>query len=185
MTKNELNNRYFRWMCQLVSDRRYLRGRSYRRLLQFLHSVDFVYSIPMDGNREADGIDLRYRFGYENSYNDSYIALNLDDHPCSILEMMVALAIRCEENIMDDPDIGDRTGKWFWGMIENLGLTCMDDANYDQLYVSKVVEHFLNRDYKKNGRGGLFTVKHSGYDLRTVEIWCQMCWYLDELCAAG
>ena len=147
-----------------------------------LSKTDFYYTIPMDGNREADGIDLRYRFGYENSYDESMIAAYLDDRPCSVLEMMIALAIRCEENIMDDPDIGDRTGQWFWSMIENLGLSDMDDAEYDELYVHRIVKRFLDRGYKKNGEGGLFTIHHSaGRDLRNVEIWYQMCWYLDEL----
>lgn len=181
MRLSGLKSRYFHWMCQLVSDQRYLKGHSYQKLLWFLHSVQFTYSIPMDGNREADGIDLRYRFGYENSYTNPEIATYLDDRPCSVLEMMIALAIRCEENIMDDPDIGDRTGEWFWGMIDSLGLTRMDDENFDELYSSKVVERFLNRTYNRNGEGGLFTVKKSGRDLRSVEIWCQMCWYLDEL----
>lgn len=181
MTKDELNNRYFEWMCQLVLERRYSKGHSYHKLLSFLHSIDFSYTIPMDGNREADGIDLRYRFGYENSYKDSMIAAYLDNRPCSVLEMMIALAIRCEENIMDDPDIGDRTSQWFWSMIANLGLSSMDDARYDEQYTDKIIERFLNRDYKRNGEGGLFTVKHSNRDLRNVEIWYQMCWYLDEL----
>lgn len=181
MIKDELNNQYFDWMCQLVSEQRYLKSRFYRKLLRFLHSICFSYTIPMDGNREADGIDLRYRFGYENSYKDSIIATYLDIRPCSILEMMIALAIRCEESIMDDPDIGDRTSYWFWSMIRNLGLSDMDDTKYNERYASKVVERFLNHDYKKNGEGGLFTVRHSDRDLRNVEIWYQMCWYLDEL----
>lgn len=181
MTKGELNNRYFKWMCQLISDRRYSGGRSYHKLLRFLYSVDFRYTIPMDGNREAEGIDLRYRFGYENSYSTAIIVSYLNDRPCSVLEMMVALAIRCEESIMYDQDVGNRTSKWFWGMITNLGLGNMDDTGYDKYYTDQVIERFLNRDYKKNGEGGLFTVRHSGRDLRKVEIWYQMCWYLDEL----
>lgn len=180
MTENELNNRYFDWMCRLVLERRYSKGHSYHKLLRFLHSIEFSYIIPMDGNREADGIDLRYRFGYENSYKDSVIATYLDNRPCSVLEMMIALAIRCEENIMDDPDVGDRTGLWFWGMIDNLGLKGMNDINYDEQYTNKIIKRFLSRNYKRNGEGGLFTVKKSGRDLRNVEIWYQMCWYLDE-----
>jgi len=135
----------------------------------------------MDGNREADGIDLRYRFGYENSYEDPMIAANLDDRPCSVLEMLIALSIRCEEHIMDDPDIGDRTGEWFWNMIENLALGSMSDSKFDRDYVNNAISRFLNREYKRNGEGGLFTIKHCKYDLRTVEIWYQMCWYLDDI----
>lgn len=181
MTKNELNDRYFHWMCQLVSAQRNSKGRSYHKLLRFLHSVDFYCTVPMDVNREADGIDLRYRFGYEKSYSDPMVAAFLDDRPCSILELMIALAIRCEENIMDDPDIGDRTSRWFWDMIKSLGLKGMDDDNFNEVYVDKVIKRFLNRTYKKNGEGGLFTIHHSKRDLRAVEIWNQMCWYLDEL----
>lgn len=181
MTRSELNDRYFHWMCQLVPIRRYSRGRSYQKLLYFLYNVDFRYTIPMDGNREADGIDLRYRFGYENSYNESLIASYLDNRPCSVLEMMIALAIRCEENIMEDPEIGDRSGRWLWDMIVNLGLEDMNDTRFDERYVEEVVDRFLNRKYKKNGEGGLFKVRNPRRDMRTADIWYQMCWYLDEL----
>lgn len=68
MTELELNNEYFEWMCQLVCDERYNRRLSYQKLLRHLHSIDFQYTLPMDGNRAEDGIDLRYRFGYEKEY---------------------------------------------------------------------------------------------------------------------
>ena len=181
MTRSKLNSEYFSWMCQLVCSRQYTRGLSYRKLLRFLHNVDFNYTIAMDGNREEDGIDLRYRFGHENSYEHAMITAYLDNRPCSILEMMIALAIRCEEHIMDDPDIGNRTGLWFWGMVSNLGLEVMTDAEFDEDYADRVITRFLNRDYGRNGEGGLFTVERYGKDLRTVEIWYQMCWYLDEI----
>lgn len=58
MTKNELNDAYFNWMCQLVFDGRYSKKLSYRRLLKVLHKIEFTYSIPMDGNRAEDGIDV-------------------------------------------------------------------------------------------------------------------------------
>jgi hypothetical protein len=139
----------------------------------------------MDGNRAEDGIDLRYRFGYEQGYDSQTISTFLDNRPCSVLEMLIALAIRCEEHIMDDPDIGNRTGQWFWNMIINLGLGFMDDTKFDENYVKDVISRFLYRKYKRNGEGGLFTVEHCKNDLRTVEIWYQMCWYLDEVLENG
>ena len=69
MTRDIINNQYFNWMCKLVYDRRRTEGRSYRELLNYLHRVDFIYIIGMDGNRAEDGISLRYRFAYENNYN--------------------------------------------------------------------------------------------------------------------
>lgn len=182
MTRNELNNAYFEWLYQLVcADEGYSRSMSYRKLLSRLHSIDFYYIHPMDGNRSEDGINLRYRFGDKNGYSDPIIANYLDDRPCSVLEMMVALAVRCEEHIMPDPDIGDRTGQWFWNMIVNLGLGSMCDVRFDEEYVDRIVDRFLNREYERNGKGGLFTVEHGRQDMRSVDIWYQMHGYLREI----
>lgn len=178
MNRNELINRYFDWMYQLVVDDRY--SESYHKLFSKLFDTDFTYTIPMDGNRAEDGIDLRYRFGHECLYPDSMIACLLDDRPCSILEMMIALALRCEEHIMDDPEIGDRTGKWFWIMLDNLGLGSMTDENYDPILVNDIIHRFLSHEYCRNGEGGLFTISNPPHDMRNTDIWYQMNWYLSE-----
>lgn len=176
MDEQRINDEYFEWMCELICSNRYAEAVSYRKLLAYLHSIEFTYSIPRDKNRVEDGLDLRYRFAYEINikHAEDYI-----HGPCSVLEMMVALAIRCEENIMDDPSYGNRTGQWFWGMIVNLGLGFMTDSRFDEQFVDDVIFRFLNREYEPDGKGGLFTVRNCKYDLRTVEIWYQMCWYLD------
>lgn len=198
MTRNELNTQYFEWMYKLVTGER-LRGRvyintiprtsniksSYEKLLTYLNDIPFRYSLQRDDNRESDGIDLRYRFGYELSYPDSLIGNLLDDHPCSVLEMMVALALRCEEDIMNDPSKGDRTKLWFWEMISNMGLGEMSDWNFDREYVRDCVNRMLDREYDPDGTGGLFIIKKKKRDLRTVEIWYQACWYLNELLEKG
>ncbi len=182
MNRSELNDMYFEWMYHIVcDDNRYTKRFSYRRLLHCLHDIPFTFIIPMDGNRAEDGIDLRYRFGYENQIDGSAIATFLDDKKCSVLEMMIALAIRCEEHIMDDPDIGNRTGQWFWNMIINLGLGQMSDGRFNDRKAREIVDIFLNREYEQNGSGGLFTLKHSHRDMRNVEIWYQMNWYLNEI----
>lgn len=180
MTKDELIDRYFEWMYQLVCNDKYNRGLSYRKLLAYLHTVEFIYSIPMDDNRVSDGIGLRYRFGCECGYESAAVATFLDDTPCSVLEVMVALALRCEETIMDNPEVGDRTGQWFWNMILSLGLAGMSNEKFNRDYAKMIVERFLNREYEPDGHGSLFTVENPPRDMRSVEIWCQMCWYLDE-----
>lgn len=179
MRGNELKTRYFNWMYRLVCNDEYSKGLSYRKLLHHLHKTEFFYSIPMDGNRAEDGMDLRYRFGYEHSYEGPMIASYLDRLPCSVLEMMVALSIRCEE-MMDDPEFGDRTGQWFWNMIVSLGLGSMDDQRFNPAYVDDILNRFMNREYGPHGEGGLFTIRHPRQDLRSAEIWYQMNWYLDE-----
>ena len=179
---NIINVEYFNWVCSLVCKGHYSRRFRYGKLLKYLHDREFTYTIALDGNRAEDGIDLRERYTCGFRYKDAEIVANqLNDEPCSILEMMVALAVRCEEHIMDNPDIGDRTYRWFWDMIDNLGLGSMNDSEFDETYVEEVVDRFLNREYEPNGKGGLFTVKRCRYDLRNVEIWYQMCWYLDDI----
>lgn len=66
----------------------------------------------------------------------------------------VALAARCEEHIMDDPESGNRTGKWFFDMILSLGLIDMYDNRFDAIYTRAVVSSFLRREYAANGCGG-------------------------------
>ena len=184
MTLNDkLSNEYFNWMYDIVCADRYSKDISYRKLLIHLHNTMFRYSIKRDSNRADDGISLRYRFAVDMGYDES---LNHDIHyyivdPCSVLEMILALAIRCEETIMDDTAFGNRTGQWFWGMIVNLGLGSMTDDQFDRFYVNEVIERFLNREYEANGKGGLFTIKNHDCDLRDVEIWVQLCHYLDSI----
>lgn len=86
---------------------------------------------------------------------------------------------------MTNDEIGDRTPLWFWGMIGNLGLREMTDDIFDESVVDEVVERFLARDYSYNGRGGLFYVSKPRMDMRDVEIWYQMMWYLDEEIKGG
>lgn len=144
-----------------------------------LHSTEFRYSISRDENRAEDGIDLRRRFAYDYDVIDD--ADEYLTEPCSVLEMMLALAIRCEENIMDDPSIGDRTTQWFWQMVVNLGLGSMTDDNFDKKFVKSIIKRFLDRNYDPDGKGGLFRLRNCMYDLRDVEIWAQLCWYLDSI----
>lgn len=175
-----LNDEYFEWLCDQVCDRRFAKQISYRKLLARLHSTEFRYSIPRDRNRAENGIDLRYRFGRTQTDCSIDLVMDILDGPCSVLEMMLALAIKCE-NFMDDTTRGDRTTQWFWGMVSNLGLGSMDDERFDRQYVDQVLDIFLNREYEPDGRGGLFTVRHCDRDLRNVEIWKQLCWYLDSI----
>jgi hypothetical protein len=176
---SQIENQYFDWMCRMVASKKY-KTRFYRELLHFLHGIEFTYTIAMDGNRASDGIDLRYRFGYEEGYDNRLVTHYLDDKPCSVLEMLVALSMRCEETIMSDGEC-DRTGVWFWSMLNNLGLTEMDDSHFNERKAYDIIQRFLDREYSYYGEGGLVTVKNPGGDMRTAEIWYQNMWYLDEV----
>lgn len=172
MRNNPIEELYFEWMCDLVCDEFHM-PEEYNSLLRHLNSYDFSYDrrVLMDENRYNDGIDLRYIFKYRT---DVEIAVHLDNRPCSVLEMMVALVNRCA-------DIwGDGMSLWFWEMIKSLGLEGMDEDHYKFKYVNDRLDIFIYRKYEPNGRGGLFTVKNHPRDMRDVDIWCQMSWWLDD-----
>lgn len=177
----DLEKRYFNWLIDTVSVHGEHLGKNYKKLLTYLYKRSFNYYIlPMDGNRSEDGIDLRYSgFGWSQNIDQHEIEYYLDRRDCSMLEMMVSLAVRAE-NIVGDPEFGDRTELWFWSMVKSLGLSGMDDDNYDETFVSFKIDCFINHDYKPNGKGGLFTVEDAPHDMRDVEIWNQMCWFLSE-----
>lgn len=172
---------YFEWMYNMVYNDRYSKSSKYSKLFRYLFEKEFYYLIPMDGNRAEDGINLRYTFGREMGYDDPVIASSIDNRPCSVLEMMIALALRCEVHIMDDPDLGNRVGQWFWEMIVNLGLGHMTDSKFDRDEADEIMYIFLERKYGRDGTGGLFRVSDSTKDMRSTEIWYQMCWHLNEV----
>jgi len=151
----------------------------YYKLIDHLHSVAFEAIISYDENRASDGKDLRMRFVEQDSeytYRDVYLYL---DAPVSMLEVLLGLAVRCEENIMANPDMGDRTGLWFYTMLETSGLAYQDDYRFDIYRCDHIIENILNRNYEADGSGGLFCVPNSKVDMRTIEIWRQMHMYIN------
>lgn len=173
-----IKKEYFDWLYSIIANKRI----RFRDLCHALHDREFVYSIPLDANRYEDGINLRYHFGRDKHIPDATIAAVLDVAPCSMFEMMVALAYRLEEDIMYDSEIGGRTYEWFQMMIKNLGLYSMnDDVGVDERYFNMAIDRLLNHEYEPNGKGGLFLLKHCEHDLRYVEIWYQAMWYLTEM----
>lgn len=153
---------------------------AYSKLLSKLNNIPFGYMHPMDVNRYDDGIQLRYRFGYEEGYDDITICNEVDCRLCSVLEMMVALALHMEENIMIDTNNGPRPDRWFMEMLNSLQLYHMTNQNYNTKYVDDRISKLITRNYSSDGTGGLFKLNNPRYDMREIEIWQQAMMYLTE-----
>ena len=126
------SKRYFNWMYSLAI------GKSrnfYRSLLLYLDSRTFTWSVRMDVNRAKDGCNLRKRFIEEEDGTFT----KPEGTPCSVLEMMVALCVRCEEQIMSNPDLGNRVPVWFMAMLRSMEIDDMDEANFDETVVEVIV----------------------------------------------
>lgn len=144
----------------------------HRRLLITLYSTPFKWSLPTDASREVDGRSLRYLFDpkFEQCKVES----------ANVLEVLIALAIRCEDDIMQDEEKGNRTALWFWLMIKHLGLWDQTDFVYNEAIVEEKLDMFLDRKYEKDGTGSIFYTTRSDRDFRHADLWYQMVWYLDE-----
>ena len=168
---------YFCWLCEMVCvDGRYTDS-SYWILAKILWNTDFYWMIDMDENRAADGEGLRYRYECIGG-TDSY------DGPCTVLEMMIALADRMD-TVMDELDGECRVPMFFWEMIDNLGLSeytdeWFNEGNDDRGEIDHILEEFLERGYDYYGHGGLFPLKNPREDQREVELWYQANAYLLE-----
>ena len=169
---------YFRWLLKQVhvTDKELADDNGFSFLLQGLHDRIFYAVMERDSYRAADGEILREDF-------EELTELRCPiDGECTVLEMLVALSLRIEREIMYDHEIGERASEWFWMMIRNLNLSRFDNRHYDERAVNEVITRFLDREYDEYGRGGLFPCSPSKCerDQRTVEIWWQMQNYLRE-----
>jgi hypothetical protein len=131
---------YYIWLCDLVD----LDAHSgYSNLISFLYDTEFVWSVAKDANRAGDGRQLREDYIYEVGWGDCLDGDWLIE-PCSIFEMLVALARRTRIDIMPDYDM--ETSDWFWIFIEKLGFDRYDDGCiFDEKFVplfQKKVTHF-------------------------------------------
>lgn len=170
MDRDELRDSYVKWLMGLVG-----LGDEYSMLAQYLFRREFYWSenTPHDENRAIYGKNLRREF-LDDEVMDEF-------GPCRVLEMLVALAINCEKDIMQDDIYGDRTPLWFMEFLKNLNLEIYTNNNKAVIAdlwtdVDRVMDVWLGKHYKKNGEGGLFPmpkVKNLP-DQREVEIWYQL-----------
>jgi len=130
-----------------------------------------------------DGINMRYRFSFASGYSSKVVQQELHlNETCSVLEMMVALSVRGDERILFDYESGgSKADVIFMAMLSSLQLKTLSNINFNDKYFDYVMERFLNREYEYTGEGGPFTVNNPRRDMRTVDIWYQMNWYLQEI----
>lgn len=168
--KKDAKRIYFDWLCDKIHliD---VTG-NYNQLVRALFNTKYKAIIPNDINRYDDGIALR----------ESFI-VDAIDGPCSMLEMLVALAGRIDRMLADEC-CEDQSYRWFWEMIRNLGLDLYTDEGYmayGGLYsIDTILLRVIERTYAKDGSGGLFPLKRPDNDQRKLEIWYQMNAYLLE-----
>ena len=174
-----LDELYFVWLYSQVGDPEIENPvRTYWRILRQLYTKEFVWIIPNDDNRLADGIELRYEFVDQSGLKDvdpDWIHLG-----CSMLEILVGLSRRLSFECEGEPRV------WFWQLINNLGLWRYNDKRYDakpdisEKVIDTILDRVIWRNYNIDGKGGLFPLKAAREDQRYVELWYQLNAYVLE-----
>ena len=147
---------YYYWLESLVNDG------NHNKLIRYLYEYPYRWQFTLDQNRAAGGLNLRNRYANENGVNVQDVGRG----PCSVLEMLIALADRMTEIL--ERDIYD----WFWVLIKNLKLDRFDDAHFDD--IDYILNHWLDREYDSSGDGSLFPLSGYSGDVRSLDTWSQM-----------
>lgn len=180
MTNERYIDSYVIWLCGLIeNDHQNLSTHS--MLLATLFAKLFCPFIEEDTARSHDGLDLRHEFCVTSGVGVvAEPVLTRDLGPCNVLEMLIGLCLRCERDISGDPREELNPGKWFWLMMENIGLDIYRDDMFYPDAVDEILDQFLTRQYLHDGRGGLFHFKNPHLDSREMPIWAQLCTYINE-----
>lgn len=185
MTEKVLRNRYMKWLIELIDNVPNVRWSDYTLLLDELHRTTFIWlddtpELAMDENRAKDGLYLRELFDCETGYDisDYYDEIGKN---CSVLEMMIGLSMRIENQIMGEGE--ELYGRWFWYMIKNIRLAKMTDWAYNEQKVRSILRDLLYRNVTKKVTTFFFNC-HSSEKTVTfwagMQIWDQMNFWLNE-----
>lgn len=160
---------YGDWLLDKVNFRR----KGYSKLMNELFDITFTAINPHDENRIEDAISLREEFLNIAGINGGF------DREVNVLEVLVALAIRIEDEYIGDPGNPDPS-YIFWEMCCNLELDFYTDVRFSYNSIHSIVEPWVLRDFEYDGEGSIFPIKHPIQDQRRIEIWSQMQEYLSE-----
>ncbi len=158
------DTRYFTWLGGKVG----LGPANYSKLMEVLGKTEFSWRLPLDENRAFDGLKLR------NDYNKP-LSKEITELGCSIFEMLVGLSVRVERDITGTPG-DEHPEKWFWQMLENLGISDQNDDDFDMNYVSKKLINWMFG----SGKDSIFKFNSNDINYKNMQIWDQMTAYLNE-----
>lgn len=112
----------------------------YRSLIKKLFSIEYKYN-TINKDRHDDVIEYRKNYLIDNKINQTDI---LDKYKVNVLEVLIVLSIRTEDDTMHDIKYGDRSCQWFWAIISDIGLIKFDDNNYNESEVEKIVFNWMS-----------------------------------------
>lgn len=173
----ELERDYYNWLTAKIPGWR----DAYPELISRLYATPFRVTLLQDENRVADGLSLRSRYAWEKGLDRLAQDILKACRPCGILELMLAMSIRCEEEYLASPSEDEPLGSaWFGPMVHSLGLAHQTGPFYDEHSVDLTLRMFMDHQYRPDGFGSLFWIRGTTEDLRKMELWRQMMLWIEQ-----
>lgn len=152
-------------------------NKRYSKLLSFLLEMPFYCTLEEDESRLEDGRFLRkdlIEYGHLERWEDE-----IDDIRISVLEVILALAIRMDAEYTGDP-CHPYPENIFWELLMNLGFRSFSNRDFKEQEADDILENWMNRKFERNGEGSLFPLRHSRRDQTRIPIWGQMNEYIRQ-----
>lgn len=142
-------------------------------LLEYLDTVNYGHFIwsKLDEDRVQKGKKIREEYAelYLNGrQKDKFLSAMEEEFEggISFLEFLISLAKSMSETMYFDNHLAD----FFWPIIDNLGLNCMTNDEFDCDVVDSVLVVLKDRSYERDGSGGgLFYVPNAKFDMRKID----------------
>lgn len=136
-------------------------------LCEELFSIPFKYDPEMVHDAILADNAASLRISYKEDTGLSSYKYGI----CSCLELLVYIAIKMEGIMVTNGEMHPE--RWFDDMINNLDIC-------DGVDVEDKITRWMNRDFSKSGKGGLFPLKNARQDQRLTPFWQQAGSYMGE-----
>lgn len=199
-----MDNNYFVWLLNKIDGAHDMDFMLYRLAnIEFRQPIDCDYEAPEQIDHDCVAKPLNERdILWQKEYNRIVEALSLrkdyidsgisdkekrelESRFVSVLEVLIAFAIRIDDDMFYEPG-ENLIPRFFFEFIENLEIDIpnKDWSFENEFFVDQQIKHFLDRTYTLNGEGGNIYVfdwdEVYPKDLRTMSLWDQLQIYLSK-----
>lgn len=166
---------YQAWLVDFVSDG-LPEHRNYGYLLHDLGCKEFTWTLLMDEQRDIDGLYLRRDFmnKYHIDMDSSFYKM-----PRSVFEVLAAFSRTIEIQITGTQEY-DNFSRFFWIMLDNLGLLKYSDERYNVNKVYEILDNWMGHFSDESDNPNIFPLKNSKTDKSKIDMWYRMQFWLRE-----
>ena len=193
----KVKDSYFNYLLSLISSDEIDARQDYYNLCTLLFDTEYTVLNPMDNNRANDASTLRERWLDNIRVKDERLkqeyANDVVVTPISVLEVLIALCVKVEDQILANPDVDYIAAKLFWELMDNLVkygtfgtaykkasdiLTDEKWCTFTEDAMKASIKKVVTRTYHEDGRGGLFPIDKCKTNQRKMHLWANCMYYI-------